>query len=202
VGAKGEWLDRRLYADVTAFYMKRTDMQVSASVQLVPGDPNSYLFFTDNASGGRNLGLETSARFRVTARWELGATLGLLYTRYSGYGDDDRDQAQAPEYQASLSATWRHPQGWMARADVVAVDDFYFDVPPIDVRSNAYAVMNLKAGYEAERWSVYAWVRNLFDEDYAVRGFFFGNEPPDFVNKRYVQLGEPRVAGITARWEF
>ena len=28
VGAKGEWLDRRLYADVTAFYMKRSDMQV------------------------------------------------------------------------------------------------------------------------------------------------------------------------------
>ena len=34
VGAKGEWLDRRLYADVTAFYMKRSDMQVSTGVQL------------------------------------------------------------------------------------------------------------------------------------------------------------------------
>ena len=38
---------------------------------------------------------------------------------------------------------------------------------------------NLKAGYEADRWSVYAWGRNVFDEDYDVRGFFFGNEPPD-----------------------
>ena len=44
VGVKGEWLDRRLYADVTAFYMKRTDMQVSTGMQLDPvGDPNSYL---------------------------------------------------------------------------------------------------------------------------------------------------------------
>jgi iron complex outermembrane receptor protein len=208
VGAKGEWLDKRLYADITAFYMKRSDMQVSTGVQLDPvGNPNSYFFFTDNASGGRNYGLETSARYRVTDEWELGATLGLLHTRYSGFrplGEDlsNRDQAHAPEYQASASATWRHPQGWMARAEVVAVDDYYFDVPPNPARSDAYALTNLKAGYEAEQWSVYAWVRNLFDEEYAVRGFFFGNEPPDFANKRYVQLGEPRVAGITARWEF
>ena len=90
----------------------------------------------------------------------------------------DRDQAHAPEYQASVNATWRHPLGWMARVEVVAVDDYYFDVPPNDARADAYALTNLKAGYEAERWSVYAWGRNVFDEDYAVRGFFFGNEPP------------------------
>ncbi len=39
---------------------------------------------------------------------------------------------------------------------------------------------------------MYAWGRNVFDEDYTTRGFFFGNEPPDFTNKRYTQLGEPR----------
>ena len=46
------------------------------------------------------------------------------------------------------------------------------------------------------------WGRNVFDEDYVVRGFFFGNEPPDWQDKRYVQLGEPRQFGVTARWEF
>ena len=208
VGAKGEWLERRLYADVTAFYMKRSDMQVSTGVQLDPiGDPNSYFFYTDNASGGRNLGLESSLRWRLTAQIELGGTLGLLRTRYYGYrptGEDlsDRDQAHAPRYQASLNATWRHPFGWMARVDVSAVDSFYFDVPPNDTRSNSYSLTHIKVGYEAERWSVYAWGRNVFDRDYDVRGFFFGNEPPAFENKRYVQLGEPQQFGVTARWEF
>lgn len=208
VGAKGEWLDRRLYADVTAFYMKRTDMQVSTGVQLDPiGDPNSYFFYTDNASGGRNLGLESSVRWRLSQRIEVGGTLGLLRTRYYGYrptGEDlsARDQAHAPEYQLSLNATWRHPLGWMARIDVSAVDDFYFDVPPNPARSDAYSLTNIKVGYEADRWSVYAWGRNVFDEDYAVRGFYFGNEPPLFENKRYVQLGEPQQFGVTARWEF
>ena len=49
---------------------------------------------------------------------------------------------------------------------------------------------------------MYVWGRNVFDEDYVVRGFYFGNEPPLFENKRYVQLGEPRQFGVTARWEF
>jgi iron complex outermembrane recepter protein len=208
IGAKGEWLERRLYADVTAFYMKRNDMQVSTGVQLDPvGDPNSYFFYTDNASGGRNLGLESSLRWRLTSQIELGGTLGLLRTRYYGYrptGEDlsDRDQAHAPRYQASLNATWRHPLGWMARIDVSAVDSFYFDVPPNPTRSNSYALTNIKVGYEAQHWSVYAWGRNVFDRDYDVRGFFFGNEPPAFENERYVQLGEPQQFGVTVRWEF
>lgn len=208
VGAKGEWLDRRLYADVAAFYMKREDMQISTGVQLDPvGDPGSYFFLTANASGGRNLGLESSVRWRLTPQVEVGGTLGLLRTRYYGYrpaGEDlsARDQAHAPRYQASLNATWRHPLGWMARVDVSAVDGFYFDVPPNPTRSEAYTLTNVKVGYEADRWSVYAWGRNVFDRDYTVRGFFFGNEPPLFEDNRYVQLGEPQQFGVTARWEF
>ena len=81
-------------------------------------------------------------------------------------------------------------------------DDYYFDVPPNDARADAYALTNVKIGYEAERWSVYLWGRNIFDEDYITRGFFFGNEPPLFENRRYTQLGEPRQIGATARWEF
>lgn len=208
VGAKGEWLERRLYADITAFYMKRSDMQVSTGFQLDPiGDPNSYLFYTDNISGGRNLGIESSVRWRLSEQLEIGSTLGLLRTRYYGYRPttedlSDRDQAHAPEYQLSLNATWRHPLGWMARIDVAAVDDYYFDVPPNPARSEAYTLTNIKVGYEASRWSVYGWGRNVFDEDYVVRGFYFGNEPPLFANKRYTQLGEPRQFGVTARWEF
>ncbi|HEY6640677.1 TonB-dependent receptor [Povalibacter sp.] len=208
VGAKGEWLDRRLYADITAFYMRREDMQVATGVQLDPiGDPNSYLFFTDNASGGRNVGIESSARWRINGQFELGGSLGLLHTRYSGYRPEgidlsDRDQAHAPEYTASVNATWRSPLGWMARVDVSAIDDFYFDVPPNDQRAGAYSLTNLKAGYEAQTWSAYLWARNVFDEDYVVRGFYFGNEPPNFDNKRYTQLGEPRQVGVSVRWSL
>jgi outer membrane receptor protein involved in Fe transport len=45
-------------------------------------------------------------------------------------------------------------------------------------------------------------VRNLFDERYPVRGFYFGNEPPDFPTRLYLRWGDPRQAGITARYSF
>jgi outer membrane receptor protein involved in Fe transport len=137
----------------------------------------------------------------------VGGALGLLRTRYSGYRPEgvdisDRDQAHAPEYQLSLNATWRHPLGWMARVDFAAVDDYYFDVPPSDQRAAAYSLTHLKLGYEADRWSVYAWSRNIFDADYVVRGFYFGNEPPLFEDERYTQLGEPRQVGVSVRWQM
>jgi len=207
LGVKSEWLDHRLYSDVTAFYMRRKDMQVSTGVQLDPiGDPNSYFFITDNASGGTNLGLEGSLRWRMTEHLEVGTSLGLLHTRYSGFRPEgvdlsNRDQAHAPEYQLSIDTTWRS-NGWMARVDFNAVDDYYFDVPPNDTRASAYSLVNLKVGYESSHWSVHAWTRNLFDRDYAIRGFYFGNEPPDFDNKRYVQYGEPRTFGVTVRFEW
>ncbi|HEY4366878.1 MAG TPA: TonB-dependent receptor [Steroidobacteraceae bacterium] len=208
VGAKGEWLDHRLYADITAFYMKREDMQVATGVQLDPvGNPSSYLFFTDNAAGGYNTGIETSLRWRVNRQVEIGGSLGLLRTRYSGFrpqGVDlsDRSQAHAPDYQLALNATWRHPLGWMARVDFSAMDSFYFDVPPNDTRSGAYTLTNIKAGYEADHWSVYLWGRNIFDKNYAIRGFNFGNEPPNFDDKLYTQLGEPRQVGVGFKWSM
>jgi hypothetical protein len=35
-----------------------------------------------------------------------------------------------------------------------------------------------------------------------VRGFYFGNEPPDFPNKLYVQRGDPRAFGLTVSYVF
>lgn len=206
VGLKGNYFEGRLYADITAFYMKRYDMQVSTGIQ-EEGVAGSYIFITDNAAGGINTGVEASARWQLTPQIELGGTLGLLHSRYSGYrptGVDvsDRDQTHAPEYQMSLNATWRSPLGWMARVDFVAVDDYYFDVPPADQRASAHSLTHLKIGYEGDRWGAYVWARNVFDEDYVVRGFFFANEPPDWQDERYVQLGEPRQLGISATWKL
>ena len=114
-----------------------------------------------------------------------------------------REQAHAPSYTAALNATWRSARGFMARVDVSAMDAFFFDVPTDhDQKSRAYALVHLKAGYESERWSVHAWLRNAFDKDYAVRGFFFQNEPPDWPVKLYRQLGDPRQLGISASVNF
>jgi len=198
--------DGRFSADLSVFHMWRESQQVATSFQLDPGDPLSYVFYTDNAARGRNAGLEATLAWRPIDSLTFGATLGLLHTEYVGYryGDrdlDGREQAHAPGWQYSLSAEWTSPRGWMARADLYGSDAFYFDASH-DQRSDPYALLNLKVGYSGDRWSAYLWGRNVFDERYAVRGFYFGLEPPDFPNKLYVQLGDPRQFGVTLAWSL
>ena len=195
-----------LDGELALFHMWREEQQVATSFQLDPGDPLSYVFFTDNAARGRNFGLEARLRWRVANPLTLGASLGLLKSEYLDYryGErdlDGREQAHAPGYQYALSAQWQDARGWMARVDLTGADAFYFDASH-DQRSDPCTLVNLKAGREFERWSLYAWGRNVFDEYYAVRGFYFGLEPPDYPNKLYVQRGDPRQVGVTFEWRI
>ena len=206
LGVRYEEPDARWQGQLALFHMWREQQQVAASFQLVPGDPLSYVFFTDNAAQGRNYGVEASGSWRPLSLLTLGATLGLLHSEYLGYayGDrnlDGREQAHAPGYQYSVSAQWGGAQGWMARADLSAVDAFYFDTSH-DQRSQPYTLLNLKAGYATGHWSAYAWARNVTDENYAVRGFYFQLEPPDYPYKLYVQRGDSRLVGVTVQWRW
>ena len=205
-GWKGESADARRRADVTAYYMRREHPQVSTSVQLDPEDPLTFIFLTDNAESAEALGIESAAALALGEGLEIEAMLSWMDSRYHGYRFGDRDLegrefAHAPEWKASLAATWRHPAGWMARADLSGEAGFYFDTSH-DQRSDARFLANVRAGFEAERWSVEVWARNLLDERYPVRGFYFENEPPDFPTKLYLRWGDPRQAGLTARYTF
>lgn len=201
IGLRSLWLDGRLVANGAIFYHRRNDQQVRTSVQLNPNDPASFVFFTDNAARGRAYGLEADLRWMPGEGVELFASLGLLdaeFERFSGLTRDlaGRDQAHAPGYSAAVGGVVRHSSGVFARIDATARDEFYFDVSH-DRKSEAYAIVNARVGYEAENWSVQLWARNVLDENYAVRGFFFGNEPPDFPPELYIRRGDPRQLGIT-----
>jgi hypothetical protein len=88
-----------------------------------------------------------------------------------------------------------------ARLEFAGKDAFYFD-DSNDQRSAPYSLFNASLGWRRGGWQVLAWSRNLFNERYDIRGFYFGNEPPDYPNKRYVQRGDPRAFGVTVSYEF
>jgi iron complex outermembrane recepter protein len=206
VGINGRYLEDRLRVTAAAFFMHRHDQQVETSAQLVPGDPLTFVFFTDNAGRGENLGVEASLEWIPHRALRLGGSLGLLDARFTRYSIGDRDlrdrrQPHAPSYQASIFSQYETAGGWFARADISARDGFFFSASH-DERSRPYQLVNLKAGFRGAAFEAELWVRNLFDEYYSQRGFFFGNEPPDFPNKRYLQAGDPRQFGVTLRYHF
>ena len=205
-GIKARWLDDKLHVNASVFISEREDQQIRTSFQLVPNDPASFVFFTDNSDEGRTTGMEMDVRWLPAEAWELFATAGLLRAEIRKFGTaevslDGREQAHAPAYTLAVGGAYRHPSGWNGRLDVSARDEFFFDYSH-DQKSTAYEIVNLRLGYDAEQWSAHLWIRNLFDEKYAVRGFYFGNEPPLFENQLYIRQGDPRLAGLSFELRF
>ncbi|MEE4185760.1 MAG: TonB-dependent receptor, partial [Gammaproteobacteria bacterium] len=204
LGLKGATNGGRLSYELAAFGMLRDNAQLSQSAQAVANDPNTFVFTTDNGDA-RVLGLEASVVFTVGAGLDLHGSLGLLDSRIDRWQVrpevEGRDLAHAPGYTANLGASWSGPAGWSARLDITAVDAFYFDISN-DQRSGAYQLTNLRVTKSWASWAVALWARNLFDKDYATRGFFFGNEPPAFAPALYTRFGDPRQVGLTLDYNF
>ena len=205
-GLKSGMLDGALTINAAIFHLWREEQQVRASFQLVPNDPASFGFATVNVDGARNYGVETDIRWSVANGFELYANIGLLFGGFGGSitefpGLENRDQAHAPRFTLASGAIWRNEQGFFARLDATARDEFYFDVSH-NQSSQSYELLHARAGYEGDNWVVHIWGRNLADKDYAVRGFFFGNEPPDFPTTLYTRLGDPRQLGVTIERRF
>jgi iron complex outermembrane receptor protein len=196
-GAKSTLFDKQMQLDIAVFHNRRIDQQVRTSTQLIPGDPASFVFFTDNVGSGKALGLEAEMRWLVSDEWEFYGNVGLLDATM----ENGREQAHAPLFTLAAGASYRNANGFFARLDVTAKDAFYFDVSH-DQRSRPFELANTRIGFDSDTWRLSFWVRNLFDKNYAVRGFFFGNEPPDFPDTLYTRPGDPRHAGITFEKRF
>ena len=208
-GIKGLWLNGKLNAEVAVFYMDRKDMQLRSSAQFTD-NPNDFIFITSNAEG-HSWGLEASIAWQASDNWRLHGSLGLLNSKIDSYplkreadiGGEliGREFAHAPPYTLNLGASYATAQGWVARVDFNAMGSYYFDYSH-DEKSGSRQTVNLKLGKQWNNWAVYAWVRNLFNEEFYTRGFSFGLEPPWFERTRYTKLGDPRHYGITVSYRY
>jgi iron complex outermembrane recepter protein len=205
LGVRGATGDGRVRADLSVFAAIRDDQQIKIPLQLRRGDPSSFLLLTANSERGEHRGLEASVDWSATERLVVSASLGRLHaeiTEFTLFPDlEGREPAHAPDYTFALGAEYRTPSGWWGRVDVMGMDEFFFDYGH-DQESSSYTLTNLRVGRAWQDWEVTLWARNLFDEEYFVRGFYFGNEPPDFADELYTRLGDPRHFGVTLRYRW
>ena len=207
LGFKGSYLDDSLQLRVAAFFMDRDDMQLKGWYNEGP----TFVDYIDNAASGENIGLEFEALWQLSPRLELFASLAWLDTEIDNFivkGDSSlvdksgREQAHAPNYQFNIGGRYDFGDGFYARIEAEGKDAFYFS-DSHDQQSDSYELFNASFGYQSLHWDITLWARNLTDEDYATRGFYFGNDPRKFyVDEEYVQYGEPRVFGANATYRF
>lgn len=215
-GIKGRWLDDRLQAQVAAFYQKRDDIQIKQSLVQSRDDSNA-VDFTDyfgNAASGSNAGVEVEFNWLATDSLVLFGTLGLLSADYDIPLSDDlnnRQQAQAPDYQFALGGSYQVNDGLSVSVDIEGKDKFYLSSSHNE-QTQSYELVNARINYALGGWELSLWGRNLADKDVIVRGFnfagftgneFYGNDPRKFyATEGYYQLGEPRMFGVSGQYEF
>ncbi len=209
LGLKGSWPALGLSLRLAAFWMQRDDVQIDSSITLVRADGSSeFIDFTGNAAEGVNQGIEAELDWAPNDRLSLAASLGLLTSEYENYVNaegedlDGREQAHAPGYQYHLAAYIDITEGLSLNLTLEGRDKHFFS-DSHNAKSSAYDLVHASLAYQWRDWTIRLWGRNLGDEDYFVRGYYFGNDPrDDYESKAYTQLGEPRRFGVTVKIEI
>ena len=207
-GVAGVLQDGSLALRLAIFTMRRDDVQIESSIsRRQPDGSTEFIQYVGNAAKGANSGAELELTYRGLDNVALFARVGLLRTEYQDFitGDgesfDGREQAHAPGYQVNVGGEFTWPTGtgaFFASLEAEARDAFFFS-DNHNLKSDAYRLIHASAGYRGDGWSVRLWGKNLADEDYFVRGFFFGNDPRDgYTARGFTQLGAPRQFGVSA----
>ena len=207
-GIKGRWLDDRLQTQVAAFYQKRDDIQIKQSLVQSRDDSNA-VDFTDyfgNAASGANYGVEVEFNWLATESLVWFGSLGLLSAEYDiplSADLDSRQQAHAPGYQFAIGSSYQISDVVSFSIDVEGKDKFYLSSSHNE-QSKSYELINARLNYALGEWDLSLWGRNLTNKDVIVRGFGgFGNDPrKDYATEPYYQFGEPRMFGVSGKYDF
>jgi outer membrane receptor protein involved in Fe transport len=205
IGLSSNNNDSILNYSAVFFFSKREDQQVLISRQVDPTDPNTFSYLTQNAAEGENYGIEVSSEYFVRDNFNLFFNFGLLKTKIINWESridlDNRAQAHAPERTYSFGTNLDINNNLYLKIDINGKSSFYYS-DSHDNKSKSYQLVNLTLGYSKANFVTDVWIRNLFDEYYSTRGFYFGNEAPNFIDTLYRRQGDPKNIGISIRYDF
>ena len=204
-GLNVKTLDSKINISSVIFYSDRSDQQVLISTQVDPTDPNTFSFLTQNAAEGTNIGLELNLDAQLNEYLSIFTRVGLLKTEIKNWKSrpdlEGRAQAHAPEKSYAFGVNWLISDKASLTIDITGKSAFYYS-DSHNNKSQSYALTNFSYDYAIDNWTYSLWARNIFDEYYSTRGFYFGNEAPNFEDTLYERHGDPRHVGLSVRYDF
>lgn len=199
IAYRSKWFDDRLEINVNAFYYDYEDLQIDID------DPNplSPQTITANIGQAHAYGGEVELRARITQEFTAFASLGLLKTKFdsavTATGDYTGNEfPEAPAVTFNMGGIYRHASGFFASADLAYTDSYYSvgDIANTAAeRVSAFTIVNAALGYEAQKWSLTLYAKNIFDEQYLT-----GISVSDFDSE--ATIGDGRMIGVRARATF
>lgn len=186
IGLKSTLFDRRLRANISAFYYDYSDLQVLSVNQQGSGIPTLGL---DNAADAEVKGIEAEFLARPGGGLELGLNFGILDAKYKNYTSGAIDPVSglprdfsgnrmpgAPKFTLSTFAKFDFPVSNALdasfRAEFNHTGKKFYNNAQDDLVSSGegYGLVNLRAslGSNEGQWELAAWARNVFGKDYIV----------------------------------
>ena len=202
---------KNLKINFAFFTMQRENIQVQISSQQVENDPNSFTYYTSNSSSGHNNGFEFESSINILPSLNITSSFGYLDTYIEEFifpvnqsiidSSGARQQAMAPKYNGSLNIKYNHQTGLFFIGNITIKDEYYFS-DSHNKKSEPYSLINCDFGYKKNNLILSIWGKNITDKRYAVRGFYFGLEPPNYNDKLYISYGNPKEIGIKLSYQF
>ena len=203
------WLDGRLRWNANVYYSDWSEQQVN---EPIPGFPT--FFRTVNAGRSTLFGFETDLSFDLTDNVEIYGALGHAFTEFDDFPNANFDPGLpqgeanqqnfagnrfpfAPRWSANLGFAYRDDDGVFGGIDANYQSDVFDSSENFAVnRCCGRVVVNARAGYAWNGFSLSAYVRNAFDEQF----FSFVNvrTPGDEI----ARLGNPRTFAVRLDADF
>jgi len=207
-GLNSSHFNDTLRSRLNIFYGKRNDQQV----KLYEGDAVDFRNYLSNAEEGSYYGLESQLDYYPTDSLHIYSSIGLLRATFDEFTlnpeQEGRAPAQSPKYQYNIGFDYMFAESFTFKSNVEGKGSYYYSNTH-DQKSGAYTLLNSSIEYIHGDWSASLWGRNLTDESYGVRGFFFGNNPTPtpgydygYEQELFIQQGAPRTIGLTVSYDF
>lgn len=196
VGAKMQFLENRLKFNTALYRAKWDDAQLLVQ-------PRCGFSVGINSGGVTVDGIEIETAYIPNDRWELAFNAGYTDPTLDNDVPDigapaGRRLSNVPDVTGNLSTTYRFPafgdrQGF-ARADVQHVGNIYTEIGNVGrprTELDSYTLVNLRTGFEGERWRITLFADNVFDEQATI---LCCRDNGEFT------INRPRTIGIRARY--
>ncbi len=193
--------------NVSLFYMDRRHHQITTSSQDDPSDPSQFTLFVDNAAQSHHYGLEWQGDWSPSSFFTLQTSVGLMKAQFVEYqlrnrSYGGRELAHSPSYTFSVTTHFRLTPWLYWNVNSTGRDGFYYSNSH-DQTNGPIGLINSSLHWiVSSRLRMSLWGNNLFSKRYSQRGFYFGNEPPDFETRLYQQNANPFEWGVRAQYQF
>lgn len=194
IGAKADWAEGRVRANLAIFHTSFDDLQVE---QL---DDAGLSLIIDNAASARIDGVELELQVRPIAALQLWLSGSYLDSEYRDFIDSAGNDlsgnrlARTPEFSFSGGADYNMPLNATLTLDLRAEYQWQDDMPWLvenTVFEDSYGLLDARVALESRDagWEVALFGRNLTDELYRVDAI-------PFLGDVFSRFGAPRSYGV------